>query len=478
MSLGKEFISSSKFVLLGNYINLGVSLVVSVILARLLEPEMFGIMAACGIIMGFLQLIGNTGFSGAIIQFGNEITKNSLFALFSYLLLISFLATIIFFYSAHYLESFFDYDNFANYLQLLSAAVFFSIMNGSLRALVINEKRFLEIGVVTIISTTISGTMGIVMALYSYGIYSLIYKVLLFQFLIFLGFLFLSRERFSYGFSLKLPEQFWSYVKNGYYSQFVGYLMKNLDTILVAKFMSAYSLGLYDISYRFMRQPVSNLAKVFTPVIQPIFKSINDRREAYFPYLRFASFMALIGFILSFIIVLFGEEFFILLYGNKWAEAAKVFEVLSITAYFHLLLSGVGGIMLALGYQKLLSKCITISFLTTIGIIFLAVQTGDLILVSYSYVLAIFINFLQSFYYLYSIVFDMNWKKLVNDRLVVITGVYIFYYATVLVFNQFYPESLSIKFYFLFVGILLFTFLGHKYNFLKEVLYIIQNIRK
>ena len=97
-------------------------------------------------------------------------------------------------------------------------------------------------------------------------------------------------------------------------------------------------------------------------------------------------------------------------------------------------LSGVGGIMLALGFQKLLSKCITISFVTTIGFIFLAVQTGDLIIVSYSYVLAIFINFLQSFYYLYFIVFDFNWKKLISDRLVVITTAYILFYVMLILY--------------------------------------------
>lgn len=478
MGLGKEFINSSKFVLLGNYINVIVTLGISIVLARLLEPEMFGIMAACGIVIGFLQLIGNAGFSGAIIQFGDRISKNSLSGLFSILLLTSCLATIVFFFSADLLQIFFDYSNLAVYLQSLSAVVFFSIMNSSLRALVINEKRFMEIGVVTIVSTAICGAIGIILAFNEFGVYSLIYKVVIFQASMFFGFLFLSWRRFSFGFSLTLPKQFWSYVRNGYYSQFIGYLMKNLDTILVAKFMGAYSLGLYDISYRFMRQPVSNLAKVFTPVIQPIFKSIGDRREAYKPYLRFASFMAQVGFILSLLIVLFGEEFFILLYGNKWAEAAKVFEVLSITAYFHLLLSGVGGIMLALGFQKLLSKSITISFVTTIGLIFLAVLSGDLILVAYSYVLAVFINFLQSFYYLYFIIFDVNLKKLAKDRLVVISGVYVVFYCILFTVNQMYSASLAIKFSFLIFGIALSFLLGYKYAFWKEVLYILRNIRK
>lgn len=454
-----------------------VALGISIVLARLLEPEMFGIMAACTIVIGLVQLIGDAGLNGAIIQFGNKISKNSLTGLFSILFLTSCLATIVFFFSADILESFFDYNNLAVYLQLLSAVVFFSVMNGSLKALVINEKRFMELGLVTIVSTMISGVIGILLAFNEFGIYSLIYKVSIFHGLMFFGFLLLSWRRFSFGLSLTLPKQFWSYVRNGYYSQFVGYTMKNLDSILVAKFMSEYSLGLYDISYRFMRQPVSSLAKVFSPVIQPIFKSIKDKTWAYKPYSRFASFIAQVGFILSLLIVLFGEEFFILLYGNKWAEAAKIFEILSITVYFHLLLSGIGGIMLALGFQKLLSKSITISFLTTIGLIFLAVLSGELIIVAYSYVLSIFINFLQSFYYLYFTVFNLNCKKLVNDRLVVISGAYIFFYGMLLIFNQIFPESFLSKFYFLAFGIVLCLSLGHKYNFWKEVLYIIRNIR-
>jgi len=477
MNLGKEFINSSKFVLLGNYINVIVALGISIVLARLLEPAMFGIIAACGILISLLQLIGNAGFSGAIIQFGNKITKNSLSGLFSILFLTSCLATILFFFSANLLERLFDYNNLAVYLQLLSAVVFFSVMNGSLKALVINEKRFKELGVVTIFSTTISGVIGIILAFNEFGVYSLIYKVLIYHGSMFFCFSLLSWRRFSFSLSLTLPKQFWSYVRNGYYSQFIGYLMNNLDTILVAKFMGAYSLGLYDISYRFMRQPVANLAKVFTPVIQPIFNSIKDRREAYKPYSRFTSFMAQVGFILSLLIVLFGEEFFILLYGNKWAEAAKIFKVLSITAYFHILLSGVGGIMLALGFQKLLSKSITISFVTTISFIFLAVLSGDLIIVAYSYALAIFINFLQSFYYLYFIIFDLNWKKLAKDRLVVISGVYIFFYGILFTVIQLYSASLSIKFSFLTIGIAVSVLLGYKYTFWKEIIYILRNIR-
>ena len=177
MNLGKEFINSSKFVLLGNYINVIVALGISIVLARLLEPAMFGIIAACGILISLLQLIGNAGFSGAIIQFGNKITKNSLSGLFSILFLTSCLATILFFFSANLLERLFDYNNLAVYLQLLSAVVFFSVMNGSLKALVINEKRFKELGVVTIFSTTISGVIGIILAFNEFGVYSLIYKV-------------------------------------------------------------------------------------------------------------------------------------------------------------------------------------------------------------------------------------------------------------------------------------------------------------
>ena len=481
MAKGKEFIQSSRLILIGNYSNVFLTLIISVILSRLLQPSDFGIMAIIAVMLSLIQVLGNSGMSTALIQFGSIMGKDSISGLLVIISTVSVLLGISLYLAADSIESWLGYSKMSTYLKILSPLVFFTILSGAFRALLFSNKSFKEVATGSVVATAISGVIGISLAYLGHGVMSLVYKSIIFHVVLFLFYMLANKRNIGRLVNFNFPKDFGSFIINGMYGQLIGFLMRNLDTLLVGKFLGEVALGLYDVSYKIMRQPVSNVAKVFTPVIQPLFRSY-EMDELYLSYTRIARLMGLVGFGISIPFVVWGDDIFAWVYGEKWLEGAPLFKILSISVFFHLLLSGAGGVMLAKNYQGILSRSMTYSFISTIGCILLGVFSGNLTVVAWLYVLSVVVNFFQSFYLLFKHVFK-------NVKLILAKGEFVFSLVASYLFLYFsyflvlYLDFLPVKdlvidiFFSLFSSFLIFWF-SLKYNSLREIKYVLDNLKR
>lgn len=481
MALGREFISSSKVVFIGTYINVFFTFLITLVLARLLNPNVFGVMAIVSLSLSFFQVFANAGMATALIQFAHKMKGELISGALLILFLASIFLSVLFYLLAAPIQVFLGYGELASFLKIVAPILIVTVLAGALRAILISSKEFYKVNIINIVSTFISGILGIVLAFKGFGIYALINKMFIYQGCLFLIYGWVLRSRFTYHIDWNFGREFWSYTFNGLYNQVVGYSMKNLDTLLVGKFLGEIALGLYDVSFKLMRQPVNTLAKVFSPVIQPLFR--NEKNEVVLvAYTRFSRFIGLIGFIISSFLIIWGDLIFLFLYGEKWVKGAPIFNVMSITIFFHLLLSGVGGIMLARGYQRVLSRSMTLSFISVAICILIGARTGDLYTLAWFYVLSVLINFIQSFYFMFKKVLKVGLITLFYRGYLSHLVVSYFSFCGLFFLLKLHPfygiAGLEFRLIMLLVWLVVFIPIARKYKFLSEMKYIIDKVKR
>ena len=101
--------------------------------------------------------------------------------------------------------------------------------------------------------------------------------------------------------------------------QLINYFSRNLDKLLMGRYMSLSQLGYYDKSYRLMMLPLQNIAYVISPVMHPIFSEMqHDLKQLGASYLKVVRLLAFIGLPLSAVLFFTAQELVLIIFGDQW----------------------------------------------------------------------------------------------------------------------------------------------------------------
>ncbi len=153
------------------------------------------------------------------------------------------------------------------------------------------------------------------------------------------------------------------------------YLYSHLDDIVVGKLLGAYSLGIYQQSYRITSLPVIEISESFQRVTFPHYsKMIENKESIKSTYLKTLIYTVCLVVPFALIVYLFPTQIIMLVYGSGWLSAVPVIKVLAIFGVTKTLANSVFPILLAYKRQDLVMG------LTLVGIIALAITIYPLTL--------------------------------------------------------------------------------------------------
>lgn len=397
-SVKKDLITGAAFTAIAKYSGLVVQLVITAILARLISPSDFGIVAIATVFIFFFNILSDIGIGPAIIQNKalNNADVNNIFSLTVYLGIIS---STIFFIASWGIASIYAVPQLKSICQLLCIPILFYSLNIVPNALLLKEKKFKFIAIRTLISQIVSGAIAVICAFCGWKIYALLVNPILSSIIIFI----LSYKVKPQTFVVKIKKdsilKIFSFSIFQFLFNILNYFSRNLDKLLIGRFLGMTPLGYYDKSYRLMMLPLQNIIFVINPVFQPIFSEFQDNipklREYYLKILRLLSWLA---FPISILIFFISKELILCFFGEQWKNAIPVFQILSLTICMQILISTTGAI-----YQSVnATKELFISGLW--GAIFLILGFSIPIIcyktieaVAIGYVLAQIANFIQCF---------------------------------------------------------------------------------
>jgi len=300
-----------------------------IILARLLNPEDFGLMASAMVVIGLANVFRDLGISAALIQ-RQEVTDDLYSSVFwiSVLLGIIFMALLIIL--APIIANFFNVSTLIPMLKVLSLSFLFSGFSIVQQAMMEKTFKFKNIAIFELSSTFLGALTGISLALLNYGVWSLVFQNLIFSFtlslLIWLNFS--QKPRFYFSFiEIKSIAKF-----SGNLAGFniLNYFVRNADYILIQKFLGEQQLGYYTLAYRLMLYPLQNVSAVITRVMFPVLSKIqNDNDRFRDIYLKLVNFISLLSFPLMLGLVAVSDNFVVVVFGAKWEPVTTLILILA-----------------------------------------------------------------------------------------------------------------------------------------------------
>ena len=353
-----QLFSGVFYTALAKYSGIIISLVVAGILARLLSPDDFGVVAIATVIIAFFNLFTDMGISPAIVQH-KSLTKEELSDIFSFTVWTGIGISILFFAA----------------------------------------------------SWLIAGGAGaITAALCGAGLYALIINPILSSILIFVISYQRYPQRLRFTSGLKVLRKIFSYSAYQFLFNVINYFSRNLDKLLIGKYMSMSALGYYEKSYRLMMLPLQNITQVITPVMHPIFSDFqNDKEKLATSYERIVRFLSFIGLPLSVLLFFTAEEVTLIIFGDQWLPSVPVFRILALSVGIQIILSSSGSIFQAAGDTRSLFICgLFSSVLNVTGMLAGIFYFGTLTAVATCIVITFTINFVQCYWMMYRVTFQRN----------------------------------------------------------------------
>lgn len=403
-SIRKSLSSGIFYTGAAKYSGVLISLVIGAVLARLLTPEEFGIVAIVTVFVTFFNLLSNFGIGPAVVQNGN-LSDNDISSIFSFSIILGFFFASLFFLMAPLIASFYDELVLINITRLLSIAILFYSFQVVPYALSQKKLRFKYLGIISVSIQIFSGVIAILLAFRGFSYYALVFKSIFDSIATFMAFFWLSPIKITFVIKFKAIRKIARFSSFQFMFNFINYFSRNLDNLLIGKYFSPASLGYYEKSYRLMTLPVSNLTHVISPVLLPVLSEFqHDKLRIYNSYVKIVRLLATIGFPLSVFLFFSASEIIHIIYGPQWEQSVPVFKLLATTVGIQIVLSSSGSIFQTLNRTDLLFYSGLISAVFMLSGITYGVFIGEsLISVGYGLILAFCINFFQGFYILIKI---------------------------------------------------------------------------
>lgn len=410
-SVKRELISGFIINFIAKYSNVIIQFVIGAILARILTPKEFGIVAIVMVFVAFFNLLAYMGIGPAIIQH-RSLDKDDINHIFAGTVIFGTVIALVFLLSAPLVAAFFNDEVYVGITRLLSISILFFSLSIIPKAMASKKKRFKLIGIIDVSVNTVIGVATIMMALGGFSYYAIVIKSILTSIASFAVYYFFADIEIHKVHVSKIISAVKKVLEFSVFQSLfdvINYFSRNMDNLLIGKFLGDVQLGYYDIAYKLMLYPITNFTHVLTPVMLPILKDYqDDRQKVYDYYKQIVKVLAVVGTMASVMLFFTAEEVIVLVYGEQWLRSVTVFRLLAISIGIQMVVSSSGSIYQVLGDTKALFISGTIGAVLmtsafTIGIIY-----GSIEGVAVGFVIGFTINFFIAYYILIVRVFRFS----------------------------------------------------------------------
>jgi len=313
----------------------GVQLVVSIILARLLEPSQFGLIGMLSLFMALAQSILDSGFGSALIQKKDADHLDNC-SIFYFNILVGIFLTLLLIVFAPAIAAFFDQPILIPLTRFLSLNIFingFALVQSTILTKQMNFKAQLKIN---LISVVLSGMIGITLAYLGWGVWSLAMQSVLNTLFRTILYWISSTWKPSLIFSFTALGTMFSFGSKLLLSGLLDTFFQNIYQAFIGKMFSVSELGFYTRAKTMEQTAVtatsSSLGRVLFPAMSPLQDDINRLRQAYKKTIGVSLFF---HFPLMFGLIGIADPLIRFLMTDKWAPSIPFFQLLCVAGLLY-----------------------------------------------------------------------------------------------------------------------------------------------
>jgi O-antigen/teichoic acid export membrane protein len=349
MSFRKAAISGVKWSAISNLGCRGVSLITNIVLARLLAPSDFGLVAMAAVVIGFIDLFKDLGTATAVIQ-RKDPSQTLLASMFWLNAGFGLVAMLVLYFASPLAGAFYREPQVIPIMQVLSLSFVLSGLSNVQKSLLERNLEFDKLARIEIGTTLLATLVGVTAAFRGHGAWSLVYQMLAGNLAMTLLFWGASSWRPSWQFGLPEIRSVMGFSLNLTGASVFNYFARNADKFLIGRFLGPQDLGYYDLAYRLMLYPLQGISAVIRRVMFPLYSRMqDDAAQLGRTYLKVASAIAFISFPLMLGLAALAGPFVLTLFGAAWTPVIPLLLILAPLGAVQSITTTVGDIYMATG---------------------------------------------------------------------------------------------------------------------------------
>jgi O-antigen/teichoic acid export membrane protein len=216
---------------------------------------------------------------------------------------------------------------------------------------------FKALAIISVCAVAVSGTVAVLLAFSGYGVWSLVWNAIVAAGV---------TVALSWIYSRWVPRVFLApqqvrqviaFGANLTGFSFLNYFSRNLDNLLIGRFLGTASLGIYNLAYQLLLFPLANISDVIGRVMFPAFSIIqHDKQMVREAYVSANRYIAVVSFPFMAWMLVAAPQLVQVIFGPKWVGAIPLIQILAVTAILHSIATTVGWLYLSQGRTDIMLR--------------------------------------------------------------------------------------------------------------------------
>lgn len=327
MASSKTVIKSMLWKLMERFSTQIVSFVISIILARILAPSEYGIIAIILIFINFANVIIDGGLNTALIQ-KKDADQTDFSTIFWFCLLLSGVLYVVLFFTAPLISRFYDNEILTPVLRVLSLVLFANSINSIQRAYVSRHMLFKKLFWVNAVAVVLSGSLGIAMAYKGYGVWALVGQSLSSPIVCCVLMWFAVKWRPTLVFSLERFRSLFDYGWKIFMTNFIIAVYEDVRGLVIGKVYQPSALAFFDRGKSLPSLLMTNVTLAINTVLLPAFADEQDDRARVKQMMRRSvqvSYLFVLPLLVGFIFT--AKNIILVLLTEKWLPAVPFVQI-------------------------------------------------------------------------------------------------------------------------------------------------------
>ena len=306
----------------------GIQFVILILMARILMPEDYGLVAMLAIFLAVFQVLIDSGFSSALVQ-KHDRSEVDFSTVFYFNIVISIALFLVLFFSAPLISGFYKTPALTSVTKIVAYNLLINAFAVVPRAKLTIFVDFKTQAKASLTAVVISGVIGIWMAYTGYGVWALVCQSLSYNGTNTLLLWVFSKWYPTWTFSMASFKQLFSFGSKLLLSGLLDTAFRNLYTLVIGKKFAAHELGYYSRADQFAQFPSANFTGIIGRVVFPVMCEVQHNNEqlrnVFYKFLRVSTFIV---FPLMVGLAALSAPFVRLFLTEKWIGAVVLLQLL------------------------------------------------------------------------------------------------------------------------------------------------------
>lgn len=349
----------------------------TVILARLIDPTDYGLVAMVVAVVGVGEIFRDFGLSMAALQ-AKSLSQAQQSNLFWINTAVGLALGVVFFAASFPLAAFYGQDDVVVITQALSLTFLLGGLSTQFKVRINRDLRFVALAISDLLPYAFGIGGAIAIAAVFGNFWALVAQQLIVAAMTLI--LAVALTRWRPGLPRRVPmDGLISFGASFAGTQIISYLTRNIDSLLIGKVWGSTALGYYDRAYNLVVLPLTQINTPMSRVAVPVLARIADEGARFISYLRRAQLVAL--YVTSSIFaVLFalGTPLVVAVLGPKWESAGPLLSILALSGIFRSLVQVVYWVYMSQGLAGAQLRFYLVAQPVLVGIIACGVPFGPM----------------------------------------------------------------------------------------------------